>query len=111
MNRRGFLGSILAACAAPAIVRADSLMRIVPRDLTVAGLPYAELYQRTFDELAELAEGTWTPTIEGWDSQGKQIAMPGTWVRMGNTLVVTAAIDVRTIRARVAGDCRIVLER
>lgn len=35
MNRRGFLGSILAACAAPAIVRADSLMRIVPMDLLV----------------------------------------------------------------------------
>jgi hypothetical protein len=31
MNRRGFLGAILATCAAPAIVRADSLMRIVPR--------------------------------------------------------------------------------
>lgn len=30
MNRRGFLGSILALAAAPAIVRADSLMRIVP---------------------------------------------------------------------------------
>lgn len=28
MNRRGFLGTILAACAAPAIVRADSLMKI-----------------------------------------------------------------------------------
>ena|SRR6185369_3233199 len=32
MDRRGFLGSILAACAAPAIVRADSLMRVVSRD-------------------------------------------------------------------------------
>lgn len=32
MNRRGFLGSVLALGAAPAIVRADSLMRIVPRD-------------------------------------------------------------------------------
>ena len=32
MNRRGFLGAILAACTAPAIVRADSLMRIVPRE-------------------------------------------------------------------------------
>ena len=30
MNRRGFIGSILALCAAPAIVRADSLMRIIP---------------------------------------------------------------------------------
>jgi polygalacturonase len=30
MDRRGFLGSMLAACAAPAIVRADSLMRVIP---------------------------------------------------------------------------------
>lgn len=30
MNRRSFLGAMFAACAAPAIVRADSLMRIVP---------------------------------------------------------------------------------
>ena len=35
MNRRDFLGAMLAACAAPAIVRADSLMRIVPRETTV----------------------------------------------------------------------------
>lgn len=31
MNRRSFLGTILAAAVAPAIVRADALMRIVPR--------------------------------------------------------------------------------
>lgn len=35
MDRRGFIGSILAAATAPAIVRADSLMRIVPRDMDV----------------------------------------------------------------------------
>ena len=35
INRRGFLSSILALGAAPAIVRADSLMRIVSRDTTV----------------------------------------------------------------------------
>lgn len=38
MNRRRFitgLGGILAAAAAPAIVRADSLMRVVPRELIV----------------------------------------------------------------------------
>lgn len=40
MNRRGFLTGILAACAAPAIVRADSLMRIVPLDTTIV-LPSA----------------------------------------------------------------------
>lgn len=32
MNRRGFLGYILALGAAPAIVRADSLMRIIPKE-------------------------------------------------------------------------------
>ena len=32
MNRRGFLSSIIALGAAPAIVRADSIMRIMPRD-------------------------------------------------------------------------------
>ena len=35
MDRRGFIGSILAACAAPAIVRADSLMRVMPRDVAI----------------------------------------------------------------------------
>lgn len=29
-TRRSFLGAMLAACAAPAIVRADSLMRVIP---------------------------------------------------------------------------------
>lgn len=35
MDRRGFLGSILVACVAPAIVRADSLMQIVPVETTL----------------------------------------------------------------------------
>lgn len=35
MNRRGFLQTILAACVAPAIVRADSLMRVIPRETTI----------------------------------------------------------------------------
>ena len=43
MNRRGFMGSILALGVAPAIVRADSLMRIVPRDMASIG----ELFQWT----------------------------------------------------------------
>lgn len=32
MNRRSFMNSILALSMAPAIVRADSLMRIIPKD-------------------------------------------------------------------------------
>ena len=35
MNRRSFLSSILLTATAPAIVRADSLMRIVPRDTSI----------------------------------------------------------------------------
>lgn len=35
MNRRSFLTTILASAVAPAIVRADSLMRIVPRETLV----------------------------------------------------------------------------
>lgn len=35
MNRRGFLQSCIALAAAPAIVRADSLMRIVQRELSI----------------------------------------------------------------------------
>lgn len=35
MNRRGFLGSILAACAAPAIVRAESLMVLPAQNIWV----------------------------------------------------------------------------
>ena len=36
MNRRGFLGSILALGAAPAIVRAENIMRVTPRGWTRA---------------------------------------------------------------------------
>lgn len=35
MNRRQFMQGILATACAPAIVRADSLMRIVARDTTI----------------------------------------------------------------------------
>ncbi len=35
MDRRGFLSSCITLAAAPAIVRADSLMRIVPIDTQV----------------------------------------------------------------------------
>lgn len=37
MNRRSFLAGIFAAACAPAIVRADSLMRIVPRETVLLG--------------------------------------------------------------------------
>lgn len=40
MNRRGFLGACLAACAAPAIVRASSIM--LPRPIVIQRIePYS----------------------------------------------------------------------
>lgn len=43
VNRRGFLGSILLAGVAPAIVRADSLMRIVPIETLVEQVDVTDL--------------------------------------------------------------------
>jgi len=42
IDRRGFLGAMFAACAAPAIVRADSLMRIVPTDTVILPANWAQ---------------------------------------------------------------------
>lgn len=54
MNRRGFLSAMLAAGAAPAIVRADSLMRIVPRETLVdmSALAAGDYWGRRLDQLA-----------------------------------------------------------
>ena len=51
MNRRGFLGGILAACAAPAIVRSQNIMRVfAPVEsgllLPVAGLLTIDMITR-----------------------------------------------------------------
>lgn len=50
MNRRSFISSILALGTAPAIVRADSLMRIVPMDTVVEYDTYALGYLITPEE-------------------------------------------------------------
>lgn len=51
MDRRGFLGSILAAAVAPAIVRADSLMRMVPTETVVLAPPVAPIRAYTIEEM------------------------------------------------------------
>lgn len=53
VTRRGFLQSCLALAAAPAIVRADSLMRVVPRELAVevGQLDWFQIYESEFHEL------------------------------------------------------------
>lgn len=65
MDRRGFLGSILAAAVAPAIVRADSLMRVVSRD-TWLWLPgVAGNYFTTPDADSNVLTSSWSAYIDG----------------------------------------------
>lgn len=74
MDRRGFLGSILALGAAPAIVRADSLMRIVPTDTLVIDLIESQ-YTFTRESFAyTVTASLWVRTPSGgWDRQSKVI--------------------------------------
>lgn len=59
MNRRGFLGAMLAACAAPAIVRAESIMRIAAPEIIVSDVAaivsqYEALYGFTAMEIGRI---------------------------------------------------------
>ena len=56
MNRRGFLTAMLAACAAPAIVRAESLMRIVVPTLAEIRL-YGDGIHDDTDALQKIIDG------------------------------------------------------
>lgn len=64
MDRRGFLGSILALAAAPAIVRADSLMRIVPTEtLVISGCADPAL---NGEYVVNLRNAAWISLCEYW---------------------------------------------
>lgn len=78
VNRRGFLSSILALATAPAIVRADSLMRVIPMEAPVL------LERDLVDFIYEL-----TPkeapfiTVLGWADELKphwETAIKGEWL-------------------------------
>jgi len=67
MNRRGFLGTCLALGVAPAIVRADSLMRVVTREWSAA-IPQVWGTVRTaayFTFMGELMETESTTLLDG----------------------------------------------
>lgn len=70
MNRRGFLGAILAAASAPAIVRADSLMRIVPCetlvDASAVELAAGDYWGRRLDQLAFVVLSDHSPAPPPW---------------------------------------------
>jgi hypothetical protein len=55
MNRRGFLAAMLGAAAAPAIVRAESLMKIVVPKQEIIVLDYVKLLEAIAPEWNELA--------------------------------------------------------
>lgn len=69
MNRRGFLGAILAAASAPAIVRADSLMRIVSHETLVLTVeaPYlsaeASMVRTLFGALTAEQKRVWAEAL------------------------------------------------
>lgn len=69
MNRRGFLQSCLALCAAPAIVRVDSLMRMVPTDtVVISGIAGEDLWahahpQNIMEELAYITRRAFVPKL------------------------------------------------
>lgn len=68
LKRRGFLQAILALGVAPAIVRADSLMRVIPVD-TALELPYRQgelgVYQNTLfiGQDTSLAARVWSRAL------------------------------------------------
>lgn len=105
MNRRGFLGSILALGAAPAIVRADSLMRIVPIQTTVwqvvgvredlsdvLGIPGVRLMP-----LSKIADASKYILVaeSGGQVFRKTIAVTGTWDMADRQLEVAYQIQKR----------------
>lgn len=71
MNRRGFLASCLALGAAPAIVRVDSLMRVVSRETLVltAEAPYlsaeASMARTLFGALTDEQKRVWARALWG----------------------------------------------
>lgn len=64
MNRRGFLGAILAAAVAPAVVKAESIMRVRP-----IVLPGEVEFNLTFAELVDHRAAARAALEEWWSLQ------------------------------------------
>jgi hypothetical protein len=97
MNRRGFIGSILAAAAAPAIVRADSLMRIVPVETEVL-VPMTLSMRRalpspTITGVTVLNAQEWSVDGEVWyATHGPSVEIPAGVLRDGSILRVRSFV-------------------
>lgn len=88
MNRRHFLAGILAAGAAPAIVRADSLMRLVvrPQELVVP-VTASDIINIALQRLEPQLERAW------WDAR---IYGRGVIEVVGGSIVTARHIPYRT---------------
>lgn len=61
MNRRGFLGIMLAACAAPAVVKSGSIMRIKP--ILLPGIDFSFTSEDLTLSVEEFQNRFLTPSI------------------------------------------------
>ena len=93
MNRRGFIGSILALGVAPAIVRADSLMRIVPRDLTIIiRMDATEFIEQLTFTTEQIARYFGVPRwMNGMVYQGP-VVEPGIWPTSAGAIDIAKSI-------------------
>lgn len=92
LTRRGFLGSMLALGAAPAIVRADSLMRIVP--LRPNGI-YLPIYYRDLSE--RNLEQSLIECVRAVDTQGLRIGIQPTKLYIHPSRYAEAVKVVRNV--------------
>lgn len=83
MDRRGFLGSILALAAAPAIVRASSLMKVAPSGLMLParGNQLLTIQDITNETLRVLSKA------DLWVSFNGVYQLPDSYSISGDTLV------------------------
>lgn len=82
MQRRGFLAAMLAATAAPAIVRASSLMKIVPVKPDVLIYKASGRYDFNFDQWAQDSDSTLY-------TRPTQLIVPPYLANLARSMVVT----------------------
>jgi uncharacterized membrane protein len=79
MQRRSFLGAMLAAAAAPAIVRSESLMKLVP---TKSGILTYELNPDSLEQMM-------INIRENIDLQPKQLIVPAYTLNLARSMLHT----------------------
>lgn len=92
MNRRGFLGAILAGCAAPAIVRADALMRVVPLGTDVLTLDTIRRGAAILDGAMWVPADDWASALRDTYVEGAGAVRVGEIGRIEGFRIVTSPV-------------------